>query len=99
MIFAVDHQKHHQTQISPSCQTLSEALYISKDTSNFYNLSSDDLSIFWVIGNNWLIHKSLGLKPDWFGEIKLLEIKILSLSLKISLSKIFPQIGSTETGR
>ena len=33
----------------------------------------------WVINNNWLIHKSLGLKPDWLEEIN-------SFSMKYSLS-------------
>ena len=46
-----------------------------------------------------MIHESPGLNPDWFGEIRLLEVKDLNISLKISLSKILPQIGRRETGR
>ena len=32
-------------------------------------------SFSFVIDNNWLIHETPGLNPDWFGEIRLLEIK------------------------
>ena len=42
----------------------------------------------WVIDNNWLIHESPCLNPDWFSEIRLLEVKKLNISFKIGLSKI-----------
>ena len=64
---------------------------------------------FCVIDNSWLMQESPGLKPDWFGEIRLKpdwfgEIRLfsskkLNSSSKISLSKIFPHIGSNETGQ
>ena len=40
-----------------------------------------------------------GWNLDWFAETRLLEIKNLNISLKTSLSKILPQIGSKETRR
>ena len=86
-------------KISPSCQTLSKALDISKKTPLTSNPSSNDFQISWVIDKNWLIHESAGLTFDWFGEIGLLEVKNLKISLKISLSKILPQMGRRETGR
>ena len=85
-------------KIIPSCQTLSKALDISKKTLLTSNPSSNDLEILWVIDNNWLILESPCLKPDWFGEIRLLEIKNLKISLEISLSRILSQIKSRETG-
>ena len=38
------------------------------------------------------------LKPDWFGELRFLQIKNLNILLKISFSKILPQIVTKETG-
>ena len=47
--------------------------------------------------NPWLMQELIGLNPNWFGETRLFKSKKLYISLKISLSKIFPQIGSNET--
>ena len=54
---------------------------------------------FRVVDDNWLMQESLGLKPDWFGEIRLFSSKKLSTSLKIVLSKNSPYIGNNKTGR
>ena len=45
------------------------------------------------------MQESSGLNADWFGETRLCSSKNISIPLKISLSKIFPQIGSNETVR
>ena len=44
------------------------------------------------------MQESPGLNPDWFGEIRLFSSKKFDSSFKIRLSKIFPHIGSNETG-
>ena len=54
---------------------------------------------FRVVDDNWLMQESLGLKPDWFGEIRLFSSKKLSTSLKIVLSKNSAYIGKNKTGR
>ena len=41
---------------------------------------------------------SPGLNPDRFDETRLLSSKKLNISLKISLSNTFPQVGINETG-
>ena len=49
-----------------------------------------------------MIHESPVLNPDCFGEKRLVEVKNLNISLKISQKKrkkILPQIGRRETGR
>ena len=61
--------------------------------------SSKDWYISWVIDINWFIHESPGLKPDWFWEIKSFSIQYSKSLLYIKRSKIFPQMGSKETGR
>ena len=86
-------------KIIPLCQTFSNTFEISRKTPLTSNPSSKDLHISWVIDKSWLIQESPGLKPDWFEEMKLFSIRNLDISLNISLSSIFPQIGSNETGR
>ena len=86
-------------KISPSCQTLSKALDMSKKALLTSNPLSKDVEILWVIDNSWLMQGSLGWKPDWFLEMSLLAEKEINISFKISLSNILPQIGSKETGK
>ena len=54
---------------------------------------------FCVIDNSWLMQEPPDLKSDWLSKIRLFSSKKLNSSLKISLSKIFPHIGSNETGQ
>ena len=49
--------------------------------------------------HGWLMQEPPGLKPDWLEEMSLLSIKISSNSLNINLSRIFPQIDSSDTER
>ena len=56
-------------KITPSCQTLSKALHISKKTLLTSIPSSKDLRISWIIDNSWFIQESPGLKPNWWGVI------------------------------
>ena len=44
------------------------------------------------------MHESLDLKPDWLEEISLFSIKYSNISLNNNLPRIFPQIGSSNTG-
>ena len=59
------------------CYTLSNDLHISRNTPRTSYPTSQDLYISWVIDRSWLIHESLGLKQDWFGEIRLFLLKKL----------------------
>ena len=62
-------------KISPSCQTLSKVLVMSKETLPTSNPFSKDVKISWVIDNNWLMQESPGWKADWFLEMSLLAEK------------------------
>ena len=53
----------------------------------------------WVIDNNWLIQETHGLKPDLLEEINSFSMKYSYKPLYNKSSKIFPQIGSKDTGR
>ena len=64
-----------------------------------FSLQTRHQKISWAVDKNWLIQESLGLKPDWFEEINLFSTRDLNISLNISHSSIFPQIGSNETGQ
>ena len=52
----------------PSCQTLSNALDISKKTDLTWRdgLTSKASKLSCVTASNWLIHELDGGKPDWF---------------------------------
>ena len=53
----------------PSCQALSNAFDMSKNTPWTTCPSLNDAYISWVIDKNWLMQEPPGLKPDWFVEI------------------------------
>ena len=57
--------------VRPLCHTLSDALKILIKTPLTSYPLSNDLYISWVIANNWSVHESPGLNPDWFGELRL----------------------------
>ena len=56
-------------QSKPSCQTLSNALDISKktDLTSRDGLQSKASNISCVIASNWFGHESDRKNPDWFG--------------------------------
>ena len=87
----------HNLKNRPLCHILWKALEMSRKT--WLPIPHQMNCKFRVIYNNWLMQESLGLKPDWFGEIRLFSSKKLNTSLKIVLSKNFPYIGSNEAGR
>ena len=62
-------------KIRPSCQTLSKALDMSKETVLTSNPLSKDVKISWVIDSSWLIQESPGWKPNWLVEMSLLAEK------------------------
>ena len=45
------------------------------------------------------MQESPGLKPDWFGDIKLFLVKNLNMLLFNNLSNILPETGSKEIGQ
>ena len=51
---------------------------------------------FQVIGRSWLIHESLGLKPDWLEYVKLFSVKNSNILLHNILSNIFRTTGSKD---
>ena len=56
-------------KISPSCQTLSKALDMSKKRLLTSNPLSKVVKISWVIDNSWFMQESPGWKPEWFLEV------------------------------
>ena len=54
---------------SCTCQTLLKALDMSRKTPLTSKPLRKDWYTSWVIDNNWLIHASLDIKPDWLEEI------------------------------
>ena len=58
---------HFNLKINPSCQTLSKALDMSKNTL-LKEMSKR-------CQNSWLIQESPGWKPNWFLEMSLLAEK------------------------
>ena len=76
-------------KITPSCQTLSKALDISKKTLLTSIPSSKDLRISWVIDNSWFIQESPGLKPNWWGVINFFSRKNPKHFVKKTFSKNF----------
>ena len=74
----------------PSCQTLSNALDISRKTPVVSRPSSSGWWRSWVIHNSWLMHESL----DWLWEINSFSEKNSSILLKISHSIILPQTAT-----
>ena len=62
-------------KISPSYQTLSKALDMSKKTLLTSNPLSKDVKISRVSDNSRLMQESQGWKPDWFLEMRLLAEK------------------------
>ena len=84
-------------KIGPLFQTLSNIfdrkipLTLKSSWNTFY--------IAWVIAKRWFMLEFSILNPEWLGEISLFSINNLNISLKISFSKFFPQIGSRDAGR
>ena len=70
-----------------SCQTLSNALEISKNITLIWRSVKGPMN-----SNNWFVVESLGRQPDWFLVIKLYK------RLKIIFSRIFPQMGRRDIG-
>ena len=60
---------------SSLCHALSNAFEMSKNIPWTSRPSSKDLQISCVMDRSWLMHESLGLKPDWLGDIKLIPVK------------------------
>ena len=80
----------------PSCQTLSNALEMSRKTplTSTVGLLSKAVCILCIIDSNWAGDESLGRKPVREGIKSLLLRKLVNKELLITLSKILPKIGS-----
>ena len=83
------------SKIISCCHTLSNAFEISTKILLTSRPSSKKLYISWVIDNSCLMQESPDLKPDWPEEIF---SKKWEHFIKISFSRIFPQIVSSNTG-
>ena len=73
----------------PLCNTLINALDMSKSTTRTSRPSSSDLRISWVIDSSWLIHELPGLNRDWSWEIKLFYVKNSNILIYKILSIFF----------
>ena len=51
------------------------------------------------MARSWVVHESPGLKPDWFGDIKLFSVKNSYVLLYNILSNTFPATGSKDIER
>ena len=80
---------------------MSNALDISKNTAriSFGGSQSQFEKIWWFIDGSWFTQQSNGRKPDWLGVSSSFSSIYLKRELNISLSKIFPNIGKSETER
>ena len=87
-------------KMRPSCQTLSNALEISKNIArvSLSGYLSNALCISLVIERSWLIVESPGRKPDCFGVKRLFLFRNSYITSKISFSNIFPHMGNNEIG-
>lgn len=85
--------------IISSFHALLNAFDISKNTLSIPSPSSKDLSLSWVIDNNWWIQESPGLGPDLFAERDLFPIKNFPILLNSNLVRIFLQIVVTTLDR
>ena len=87
-------------KMRPSCQTLSNALEISKNIArvSLDGYLSNALCISLVIERSWLIVESPGRKPDCFGVRRLFLFKNSYITSKTSFSNIFPRMGNNEIG-
>ena len=83
----------------PLYHTISNAFETSRKRFLTSMSSSRKLYISWVKDNSWLMQESPHLKSDWLEEMSLFSIKNSDISLNINLSRIFPQIGSSDTRR
>ena len=82
-----------------SCYTFSNVYKMSSKTLLTSRPSSKEMFIPWVIDNSWLMQESPGLIPDWLEEMSLFSIKNSNISLNINLSRIFPEIDTSDNGR
>ena len=83
----------------PLCQTLSNALDISRQTPLISWLLSKAEGISCAIDSNWLVQKSPGLNSGCFGNIKPVSEKNENVLLQSNCSNTLPQTSRRETGR
>ena len=74
-------------RINPSCQTLSKAFDMSKNTPLTSRSLPNDWYILWVIETSWFMQESPGRKPEWLDDNKLFSFKNLySLGTALAFS-------------
>ena len=80
-------------------QILSNALDMSKNTAcvSFGGSQSKFEKVWWFIVRSWFRQELNERKPDWLGLNS--SFSSLKREINISLSKIFPKFGKSETGR
>ena len=77
----------------PSCQTLSNALDISRKTRLTSWPSSNTERISCAIDSNWLVQESPGLKPDCFGDVKSFSEKMKTCCFKVTVETLYRKPG------
>ena len=84
----------------PSCQTLSKAIEISKNTplTSLVGSQSKEELISLIIDSKFEMQESPGKNPDWQFVKNLFLWKQPNRCLKSILSNIFPNIGSKLIG-
>ena len=92
-------------KISPSCHTSSKAFDISKKNIMRFKCGVCIKGCIYIMDScQQLIYtriislELLAWRPDWWVDSKLCSSRYSKRELNISLSNIFPQIGSRETG-
>ena len=80
---------------------MSNALDLSKNTAriSFGGSQSKFEKVSWFIDRSWFTQESNERTPDWLGLSSLFSSMYLKRELNISLSKLFLNIGKSETGR
>ena len=86
------------SKIISCCHTLSNAFEISTKILLTSRPSSKKLYISWVIDNSCLMQESPGFKTRLTWRNEFIFSKKLEHFIKIDFSRIFPQIGSSNTG-
>ena len=88
---------HFILQISPSCQSRSKALDISKKTPQTSNEGLEYILL--VTEKSWCIQESPAMKPDWFGLSNLFTVKRWKIVSKMIFSNSLIQIVKREAAQ
>ena len=86
--------------LKPVNQILSNVVHIYKNTTariSFGGSQSKFEKVPWFIDRSWFRQESNGRKPNWLGLSSSFSSMYIKREVNINLSKIFPNIGKSET--